>query len=75
MEFDALVNKYKDTDTTNDPIWIWFEKKNQEIARCKICITDTPTKSYSTSNFTIHLQRSKTWFHFLLQKGQQFQLK
>ena len=27
MEFDALVNKYKDTDTTKNPIWIWFEKK------------------------------------------------
>ena len=52
-----MVNEYKETETTKSPIWIWFEKKNQEIARCKICKTDTPTKSFSTSNLIIHLKR------------------
>ena len=27
MEFDALINEYKETETTKKPIWTWFETR------------------------------------------------
>ena len=56
MDFTTLVNKYKEGNSSQSPIWIWFQKE-KDGAKCLICQTHVITKGFSTTNLIAHLKR------------------
>ena len=63
MDFQPLIDEYKESDSTGSPIWIWFEK-NGSAAKCKICSQTVPRKDSSTTGMVHHLKAH----HGLLRK-------
>ena len=59
MDFDQLILQFKESSSTQSPVWIWFEKKKSDdkLAKCRLCSTNVACKQSCTSNMVIHLKR------------------
>ena len=57
MDFSALITEYKESDSSASPIWIYYEKRPDNTAKCNLCQTSVPRKDGSTTGIVIHLKR------------------
>ena len=57
MDFFALITEYKESDSTASPIWIYYEKRPDNTAKCNLCQASVPRKDGSTTGMVIHLKR------------------
>ena len=57
MDFSALIIEYKERDSTASPIWIYYEKRPDNTAKCNLCQASVPRKDGSTTGMVIHLKR------------------
>ena len=55
MDFQPLINDFKESESTNSPIWIWFEK-DDKLAKCRICSQMLLRKDFATSCLVSHLK-------------------
>ena len=66
MDFSALITEYKESDSTASPIWIFYEKRPDNTAKCNLCQASVPRKDGSTTGMVVHLKRH----HGFLKKTQ-----
>ena len=55
MDFQSLIDEYKESDNINSPIWIWFSKE-ENSRKCKTCSQNIAGKNGSTSGLIAHLK-------------------
>ena len=55
MDFQPLIDEYKESDSVSSLIWIWFQKE-EKAAKCKICSQIVLRKDFSTRCLAFHLK-------------------
>jgi hypothetical protein len=63
-DFNAKVVEFQESDSTSSPIWIWFERNQDNViqSKCLLCKVLVSRKDGNTSGMTNHLKRSHGFF-------------
>ena len=47
MDYEQLIDDFKESDSISSPIWIWFSK-DEKSAKCNLCNASIPRKDSTT---------------------------
>ena len=62
MDFPQLIIDFRESNSTQSPIWIWFSKQKEDFSMCHICDSKIAVKNSSTTNLIAHLKGHHGFF-------------